>query len=424
MTFLSKLANFTDRILGSFFNFIVSQLRQFVEGITGQEISLKVANLFLLFTLFLAAFFIVILLFIAELVRIRRRKRLEMQKSEIEAVFNSLMDGLVIWDKSGRINLVNIRAEIILGIRASKIIGKKIGRVPSASLKKIYSLVAKDLTQTSIITKEISIDKPFKRFLQVKVLPFLRAGLIEGRVLILEDISREKGIERMKSDFITITAHQLRTPLSAIKWILNMVIDGDLGRVPAQQSEILAKAYKSNERMIGLINDLLRVARIEEGRFGYKFLPHHLEKITQEVIQNFTLLIKERNIKLTYHRPSQEFPPVRLDESKIKIAISNLIDNAIKYTQKGGQVDIFLEKLGRDLRFKIKDTGVGISEYQISRLFTKFFRGDNVVKMQTDGTGLGLFIVKNIIEKHGGKIWLESEEQKGSTFYFTIPIKI
>lgn len=421
--FFFKLVSFTDRILSTFFDFISSQVRQLIEGITRQEISLKVLNLFLLFGLFLAAFFIVIFLFILELVRIRRRKRFEMRESEMEAVFNSLMNGLLIWDVGNRISLINTRAEIMLGVSAGKIIGKRIDRLASSSLKKIYEAFSKDIIQTSIITKEILIEKPFSRTLRLKVLPLLRAGRIEGRVLILEDVSREKGVERMKSDFITITAHQLRTPLSAIKWILNMLITGDLGRLPKEQVKILTKAYESNERMISLINDLLKVARIEEGRFGYKFSPHHLEELIREVIQDFNPLINERNIRFTYHKPTQALGLLKLDKDKIKTAISNLIDNAIRYTPKGGGVDIFLEKLGPEVRFAIKDTGVGIPKHQTSRLFTKFFRGDNVIRMQTEGTGLGLYIVKNIIAKHGGKIWTESEEKKGTTFYFTIPIK-
>lgn len=423
MTFLFKIVEFTDRILGGFFNFIALQVRQFIEGITGQEISLKILNLFLLFGLFLAAFFIVTFLFILELVRIRRRKRFEMRESEMGAVFNSLMNGLLIWDKRNRISLINTRAEIMLGVSAKKIQGKRIDRASSASLRRIYGSFSKDLAQTSIITKEISIEEPFSRALRLKVLPLLRAGRIEGRVLILEDVSREREIERMKSDFITITAHQLRTPLSAIKWILSMTINGDLGRVPREQAEMLTKAYESNERMIGLINDLLRVARIEEGRFGYEFSLYHLEKLTQEVVQGFAPLINERKIKFTYHKPLGSIGLLKLDKDRIKTAISNLIDNAIRYTPEGGKVDIFLEKLEREVRFAIKDSGVGIPKHQMSRLFTKFFRGDNVVRMQTEGTGLGLYIVKNIIEKHKGKIWVESEEKKGSTFYFTIPTK-
>ena len=223
---------------------------------------------------------------------------------------------------------------------------------------------------------------------------------------------------------MTISAHQLRTPLSAIKWTIRMLLDGDVGKLTDEQTEFLKKAYQSNERMVNLVNDLLNVTRIEEGRYLYN--PEELDMI--ELIEKTIIPLKEiaerKNLKFEFLKPKEKEIKVRVDKEKISLAISNLVDNAINYT-KEGKISIQFEYDSKDkqVKFSVKDTGIGISEEQQKRLFSKFFRGINAIKAETEGTGLGLFIAKNIIEAHGGRIWFESEEGKGTTFYFTLPLK-
>lgn len=238
-----------------------------------------------------------------------------------------------------------------------------------------------------------------------------------------EDIERIKEVDRMKSEFVSLAAHQLRTPLSAIKWSLKMAIDGDLGKLTPEQKTFLLQTYQSNERMINLVNDFLNVVRIEEGRFGYNFSLSQLEDLIDVVVRDFINMLKEKKIKFTFNKPNPPLPKTMMDSSKMSLAIQNLIDNAIKYTPKEGNVTIDIKQNKMYLEVSIKDSGVGIPKEQQDNIFTKFFRGNNVIKMQTVGTGLGLFIAKNIIEKHGGKIWFESKEKQGTTFYFTIPFK-
>ena len=225
----------------------------------------------------------------------------------------------------------------------------------------------------------------------------------------------------MKTEFVSIAAHQLRTPLSAIKWTLRMILDGDIGDITKEQRDLLEKTYKSNERMIVLINDLLNVTRIEEGKLLYKPVLSSLEILTQSVVKPLMSEAKKRDIKLKIVKPKEILPKVKVDAEKIQLAIQNLIENAIKYTPPHGTVTVSLKSDNGKVEFSVKDTGVGIPDDQQGRIFTKFFRGANVVRLDTEGTGLGLYTSKNIVEAHGGKIWFESEEKKGSVFYFTLP---
>lgn len=234
---------------------------------------------------------------------------------------------------------------------------------------------------------------------------------------------RLKEIDQMKTEFISVASHQMRTPLSAMKWVLRMILDGDLGSLNSQQKEMLIKGYRTNERMITLINDLLNVSRIEEGRFQYRFVHMSVEEVIDSVFQEMKTLIGKKNIKFEYSKPEVSLPKVNIDPQKIRLVIQNLLDNAIKFTPAGGKIKAEAISEGNNVKFAITDSGVGIPANQHHRIFTKFFRADNVIRMQTDGSGLGLFIVKNIIDNHQGKIWFASTEGKGTTVYFTLPVQ-
>ncbi|MBI4837163.1 MAG: HAMP domain-containing histidine kinase [Candidatus Portnoybacteria bacterium] len=237
-----------------------------------------------------------------------------------------------------------------------------------------------------------------------------------------ESREREELIEKMKTEFVSLAAHQLRTPLSAIKWALRMVLDEETGKVNPNQREMLERTYQSNEKMIALINDLLNVARIEEGRFLYKPADASPEEIVDSIIDSLKDKAERKNIELAYERPPLSLPLVKMDKEKINIALTNLIANAINYTLPGGKVAIKLSSGAGNVEFSVQDNGVGIPEAEKERIFTKFFRASNVIKLDTSGTGLGMFITKNIIEAHDGKIWFESKENKGTAFHFTLPI--
>jgi signal transduction histidine kinase len=248
-------------------------------------------------------------------------------------------------------------------------------------------------------------------------------GEIPGNLIILHDITREKVVERMKTEFVSVAAHQLRTPLSAIKWTLRILLDGDLGEISKEQRGFIENTYQANERMIALINDLLNVTRIEEGRYLFKLNAADLPEIVRSILDSYKDEITKRKVTVEFRKPRPSLPKVMVDVEKIKLVFQNLFDNAIRYTQQGGKITLSFESRPDQIEFLIKDTGLGIPKDQKERIFTKFFRAANVMKVDTEGSGLGLFIAKNIINAHGGKIWFESEEGQGTAFHFVLPVK-
>ena len=347
------------------------------------------------------------------------RKAQEDEKNKVEAVLRSLTDGLIMIDQFGWISLINPEAEAMLNVKKENVLLKRLAEIEKADIKKINEAIEKE---EGIEKKEIKLDGSPERILEISTAPVIGVDKkILGQVIILHDITREKAVEKMKTEFVTITAHQLRTPLSAVKWTLRLILDQDLGPISKEQAETLQKGYQSNERMINLVNDLLNITRIEEGRFIYGLLKISFIDLIKETVDNFQTLADMRNIKIKLQISENDIE-IMGDKEKMKLALQNLIENAISYSFSGSDVTISVDCDNMNLTVAIKDKGMGIPENQQKRVFSKFFRADNAVKMETEGSGLGLFLTKNIIEKHGGKIWFESEEGKGSTFYFTLPI--
>lgn len=254
------------------------------------------------------------------------------------------------------------------------------------------------------------------------------------------EVSKHKELSRAKSDFVSIAAHQLRTPLSIIKWYIDFLISGDAGDTNDLQKKYLGQVYKSNERLIDLVNALLDVSRIDLGTFAIEPERADIIERAESALRDFLPEIKTKKIELIkeYHKLSM----LNLDPRLTKLVFSNLISNAVKYTPEKGVIKILIKPTKNDVFVEISDSGYGIPQDQQPKIFTKLFRADNVKQIESIGTGLGLYIVKAVIEKSGGKIWFESpnmdfflqKEQKngkylstnknrGTSFFFTIPLK-
>lgn len=225
---------------------------------------------------------------------------------------------------------------------------------------------------------------------------------------------------KMKTEFVSVASHQLRTPLSATRWILNLLNEGR-GQKPEDLASYLDLIKESNERMIKLVNDLLDVSRIEMGRVIFNPCQTDIYILIQKIVNNFSVYAKANNVTISLEA-SETLPNVYTDPEKISLVIQNLVDNAIKYIKGKGEIKISLESNAKFVKVTIRDTGVGIPASQQKFIFQKFFRSDNIMKHQTVGTGLGLFIAKSVVEESKGKIWFESQEGQGTTFYFTLPI--
>jgi len=367
----------------------------------------------------------------------RTLERVSQEKKQTETIISHLINGVIEYNREFKILLINPKAEEMLGIKKEDVLGKKVttdiireGEKYESLASVMYPALADDFSRVPVDRKdlkviEMKIKKPYEIDVQVATIQLTDYnGNVYGYLKIIRDISREKAISETKSQFISIAAHQLRTPLSATKWIFRMLLDGDVGKVTEEQKDLLQKGYDSNERIIGLVGDMLSVARIEEGRFGYEFSAVDVIDLIKRSLITYELKAQEKKIKIELDLPKEKLNPIKMDPEKIELAVSNLIDNALKYTPDSGTIKITLKKEGDDyIKVSVKDSGVGIPKDQVDRLFHKFFRGTNVIKMQTEGTGLGLFITKNIIVRHGGKIWVETSDGDGTTFNFTLPAK-
>ena len=345
----------------------------------------------------------------------RARRQAEDDRKKIQLIITDLVDGILVFDAKGCVEFANSQVEHVFDVESARILGKSLADL--AVTLPAFDGLLKMLQQEEdrLFRKELAIGEVT---LEVTELPFE-----EGTMLVLHDVTREKAIERMKTEFVSLAAHQMRTPLSAIKWSLQMLLEGDMGQVNEKQKEFLSSAYESNERMITLINDLLNVTRIEAGRYLYQPSFVQIEDIVEEQIQLYKIEAERRGIVLTFVHPLEKYPKALVDPEKISIAIQNLIDNALHYTPKGGEVTVSVTHDTKELRIQVADTGLGIPEKDKAKIFERFFRASNTKRVYTEGSGLGLYIAKHIVEVNRGKIWFESQESKGTTFIFTLPIK-
>jgi signal transduction histidine kinase len=233
--------------------------------------------------------------------------------------------------------------------------------------------------------------------------------------------SKPEHLGTLQSDFITLASHQLRTPLSGIRWILELLMQPRTGALNKKQKEYIEKVYASNERMIALVNDLLEVTRLDQGNAKIYLQDTDLVEVIRGLIKEKEQVVKSKRLKITLTTEEEPFPLVKTDTNRIKQAVGNILSNAISYTPNGGSINIDIKSLDHHVQCMVADTGVGIPKDQQKNVFSKFFRGTNVLKFETVGTGLGLYITRAFIEGSGGKIWIESEENKGTKIYFTLP---
>jgi len=241
--------------------------------------------------------------------------------------------------------------------------------------------------------------------------------------LVINQVEQMARLDKMKNEFISVASHQLRTPLSAIRWQTELLMAKMSEGLDEKQKEKLNNIDSLTARMTRLVNDLLDVAKIDQGRLNITLKETNIIPIIKDLLREVILpLAGEKEITVVFDE-NKPCPEVMADENKMKLVFENLLSNSIKYTLNEGRVEIDFKKEDDEIIFSVKDTGVGIPYSQRNQVFSKFFRSSNVVRYQTEGTGLGLYIAKSIIEQSGGKMWFESEENVGTTFYFTLPLK-
>ncbi len=261
-----------------------------------------------------------------------------------------------------------------------------------------------------------------------------QAGIVMRNLRLFEGIQKanaelEKANEHLrtldeaKSEFISIASHQLRTPMTGIMGYLSMLVGGDFGKLDPKIGNILSQILDASKRMIRLINIFLNISKIEAGRFELDKKPVQFANIIETEFVELKKLADDKGLKLTFKKPKPPLPEVMVDRDKLADVVQNLVDNAIKYTEKGS-VAVSASTVDGMIRIDVKDTGRGLKNTEVGKLFNKFVRGDGIARIHPDGSGLGLYIAKKIVESHNGRIWVESEgEGKGSTFSFVVPVR-
>jgi PAS domain S-box-containing protein len=346
------------------------------------------------------------------------------QQTRLAQIFESTSDGIVLVNEAGRIEAANQRAGHVLGFDRQAVLGRAAAEVIAGCQPGPvdYARIAAALHSVPVAQEvEGDLDLPErKRVVHWVARPTKdAAGRTVGLTLTFRDATHEREISRMKSDFVSFATHQLRTPLTGIRWMLELA--GAEADLPAAAAAYVQDGRESAERLIGLVNNLLDISRLERGAIGVALGSVRLEDVTNSVLDDLDVLRREKGHRLSVTAHG-DIPPVMADAQLLRQAIANLASNAIKYTPPGGEITIRMSRAGAAVRWSIEDTGIGVPESFHPRLFEKFHRADNALAIETEGTGLGLCLVRLILDQFGGRVECQSEEGKGSTFTLTIPI--
>ncbi len=349
-------------------------------------------------------------------------------RAESEALFRSIGDGAIATDEFGHITRINPRALAILGISPDEALGKwfpKIVRIlrPDGTPMPLIErpIVRMFLTGEAISEKAVYLVKNGQTVpVSITVSPIILAGRPVGAVQVFRDITVENEIDRMKSEFISLASHQLRTPLSTVQTYAHMLDENYMGEVNPEQRRALRTILAASNTMNELIGILLNIARIESGRISVNSKRLNTTVAIQDVLKQVGVAAANKNVALKFKPPALAIT-IQSDSILLKEILLNLVGNAVKYTPPDGKVSISVKDRDDAVLFTIKDTGVGIPKTDQDKIFAKFFRAQNVVRQETTGTGLGLYAVKGLVHSLQGTVWFKSEEREGTTFYVTLP---
>jgi signal transduction histidine kinase len=347
------------------------------------------------------------------------RQVLETEKGKLTAMVESMSEGVAMIDNQGKLLVMNPTAKRFLKIEEEE---------PSMFhvLKSIQDKLdlQREMQEAKNADKLITIDELIlpDNVVQLFIAPVKdNKSEIIGIVLVLHDISKEKELERLREDFTAMMVHELRAPLTAVRGASDAILTHEQTFTADKKKEYLQMIGNSSKDMLGIVNDLLDVAKIEAGKFKVTKGSGDLTELVKEKVEAFKPVALEKQLELNLEL-SQEEIKTEFDALRIGQVLSNLLSNAIKFTDKG-KITVSLTKNNEEVQVSVKDTGVGVKPEDQKRLFSKFSQLATKLPRTAEGTGLGLVIAKGIVESHGGKIWVESGEGEGSTFFFTIPFK-
>ena len=351
------------------------------------------------------------------------RTRAESELKKFSQAVDGAYDSILFTDVKGNTIYINDSFVRIFGYSKQEGLKVKISDLSEkpADAKIVFEGILKQGFWKGEITSVRKNGKTFPSILNCSIIKDSRDNII-GTMRVVRDITHEREIDKMKTEFVSLASHQLRTPLTSIKWNLEMIMDGSFGQLNTEQKERLNSTFKSNEEMINLVNSFLNIGRIETGRLKIKPELTDLAAIFRNTLAKLNDQIDQSKLKII-DKIANDLPKLKIDPLLISNVYLNLISNSIKYSPSGSFCEIKIVNDGNFLISSIKDTGNGIPQNEQKHIFERFFKGSNVTRSIEGSTGLGLYLAKEIVEVSGGKIWFESTENKGSTFYFSLPLK-
>ena len=358
------------------------------------------------------------------------RAELEEAKASDEAFLENIGEGLVAIDREWNVILWNKAATTLSGWSKKETMGHPIRNF----IKFIHE---RDKSENASFIEEAMLTGEVRRveddimlvardgnelFVSNSATPiFNAAGKVTSAIIIFRDITKEKELQQTREEFASLATHELRTPIAAIKGHATLLLDGTAGPIAGEQKEFVERIRHSSERLLALVNAMLNVSRLELGRLAIEPVPTYIPDIADTVLDEILPQIKEKKLEIKKEYDTK-LPSVNVDPELTHAIFQNLISNAVKYTPEKGKISIAIAKQKTDILITVSDTGFGIPKKQQSKIFTKMFRADNVQTKNLEGTGLGLYIVKSVIDQAGGKIWFESAENKGTSFFVVIPL--
>ncbi|NUJ97738.1 PAS domain S-box protein [Candidatus Gracilibacteria bacterium] len=357
-------------------------------------------------------------------------EKLQESKDNLASIIDNLGEGLIVVDSNNTIVIINSKASLLTGYSKEFLKGKNyneyINFVSDNEKIKIGNFILDTLKEGKeyFFNKNILLIGKNKN-IPISLISTPLENFSSGKrscIIVFRDATKERELENMKNEFISVTSHELRTPMTVIKEYVNLFLKGKFGPINETQKKYGERVLSNTDTLIELVNDTLDINKIESGKMDYEFTSTNIRELIVKTIEEFTNLLSEKNIIIEHNLGDIT---AMVDEEKLKQVLINLISNAYKFTNFDGKIIIKLEEMSdkRNFQVSIEDTGIGIRRKDINKLFKKFSQIGSHLNKTEKGTGLGLFICKNIIEGMGGKIFIKSSYGKGSTFSFILPIK-
>lgn len=343
--------------------------------------------------------------------------RIASGEAKLEAVLSSMVEGVIVTDEKGAVVVANPSARKMFFIDTSPEGKTTLEVIRNSSVQEIVDGILKQGKR--VAAEEIRLNKPDERFVKVSAAAVMKEGAPAGALLVFHDITELRRLEKIRQDFVANVSHELRTPLSSIKGYSETLMEGGV-KQPKEQKEFLEIIYRESGRLAKLIDDILDLSRIESGKMAMVFMPLDVGPAVKRVCAILEKQAASKSLRVSVELPGG-LPRILADEGRISQVLLNLLDNAVKYTPENGKIRISAAPEGNFVRIEVSDTGAGIPEADMPRIFERFYRVDKARSRELGGTGLGLSIVKHIVQAHGGQVSVKSAPEKGSTFSFTIP---